>query len=293
MALSQPLTTYLELRESTSTGDEGAGLSHKAGGLVLLHVSELAAAGEPRGGVTFVHDAGDHGGRYVNAARVLAEAGLAVALPDLRGHGRSEGPRGHCASVGEVLRDLKSVQDHLAYRLPIAPKVLVGQGLGAIWSLAFALEHPGELAGLVLLAPLWEPRFELPKPSGLLKAFRKPAPTAEGRIARDPSSLSRVAAEVAAWKGDALAHDVITMRGAEQAAQCAQSSANRIGELRCPALILHGSADPVSAPRASAERAGGPVEVRMLDGALHDLLHDFDAQATACDVRDWIVAHTY
>jgi acylglycerol lipase len=291
MALSQPLTTYLELRESTSTGDEGAGLSHKAGGLVLLHVSELAATGEPRGGVTFVHDIGDHGGRYLPAARILAEAGLAVALPDLRGHGRSEGPRGHCASVGEVLRDLKSVQDHLAYRLPIAPKVLVGQGLGAIWSLAFALEHPGELAGLVLLAPLWEPRFELPKPGGLLKAFRKQAPTAEGRVGRDPGSLSRVAGEVAAWKGDALVHDVITLRAAEQAAQCAQASASRMGELRCPVLILHGSADPVSSAKASSQRAGGKVEVRVVEGALHDLLHEVDAEATARSVREWIAAH--
>jgi acylglycerol lipase len=291
MALSQPLTTYLELRESTSTGDEGAGLSHRAGGLVLLHVVELAAAGEPRGGVTIVHGEGDHGGRYVDAARVLAEAGLAVALPDLRGHGRSEGERGHCAGVSEVLRDLKAVQDHLAYRLPIAPKVLVGQGLGAIWAIAFALEHPGELAGLVLLAPLWEPRFELPKPSGLLRAFRKTAPTAAGRIGRDPSSLSRSPAAVAAWKSDPLVHDTITVRAAEQATECAQACARRMGELRCPVLIVHGSADPVSSARSSSARAGGSVEVRLVEGGLHDLLHESDAESTACAVRDWIGAH--
>jgi alpha-beta hydrolase superfamily lysophospholipase len=292
MALSQPLTTYLELRESTSTGDEGAGLSHKAGGLVLLHVVELAAAGEPRGGVTIVHGAGDHGGRYLAAARELAEAGLAVALPDLRGHGRSEGERGHCSGVSEVLRDLKAVQDHLAYRLPIAPKVLVGQGLGAIWSLAFALEHPGELAGVVLLAPLWEPRFELPKPSGLLRALRKPAPTTAGRLGLDPSALSRSPEAIAAWKSDALVHDVITLRAAEQAAQGASDVSSRIGELRCPVLILHGSADTVSPPRASSARAGGSVEVRILEGARHDLLHETDADVTARTVREWIVAHT-
>ena len=72
MTHPEPLTTYLELRESTAEGDEGAGLSHKAGGLVLLHVLEIAAHGEPRGGVTILHDAGDHGGRYVEAANALA-----------------------------------------------------------------------------------------------------------------------------------------------------------------------------------------------------------------------------
>src|SRR5688572_25682307 len=139
MSLPQPLATYLELRQSTPDGEEGAGLSHKGGGLVLLHVQELASHGEPRGGLTIVHDAGDHGGRYLDAARTFAAAGWAVALPDLRGHGKSEGERGHSAGIQEVLRDLDAVQDHLAYRLPIAPKALVGCGLGALYALRYAL----------------------------------------------------------------------------------------------------------------------------------------------------------
>src|SRR5687768_2513018 len=135
MSASEPYVTYLELRESTAAGDAGAGLSHSSSGLVLLHVLELAAYGEPRGAVTIVHDAGEHGGRYLALARALAGAGWAIALPDLRGHGRSEGERGHCAGINEVVRDLGDVQDHLAYRQPDAPKVLVGQGLGALWCL--------------------------------------------------------------------------------------------------------------------------------------------------------------
>ena len=289
MNVSEPLTTYLELRESTATGEEGSGLSHQSGGLVLLHVLELAALGEPRGAVTLVHDAGDHGGRYVAAARRLAAADLAVALPDLRGHGRSEGERGHSAGVREVLRDLKAVQEHLAYRLPVAPRVLVGQGLGAIWSLAFALEHPGELCGLVLLAPLWEPRFELPRPAGLLRAFKRVGPTTAGRIGREPAGLSRDPAAVAAWASDELVHDVITVRAAEQAAECARACGGRLGEVGCPVLILHGTDDPECPADQSARRAVAGVEVRQVEGARHDLLHESGAEATLDALRDWIV----
>jgi acylglycerol lipase len=290
MTLSEPLTTYLELRESTPEGEEGAGLSHSSAGLVLLHVLELAAPGEPRGGVTIVHDAGDHGGRYVEAARVLAEADLAVALPDLRGHGRSEGARGHSAGIKEVVRDLASVQEHLAYRLPVAPKVLVGQGLGALWSLAFALNRPGELAGLVLLAPLWEPRFELPRPTGLLKAFKKVGPQAEGCIGLDPSALSRDPAVAAAWASDPLVHDVITVRAAEQALECARTLGGRLAQVGCPVLVLHGTADPVSDAQASRAHAGEGVEVRLVEGARHDLLHETDGPVLCRAIRDWIVA---
>lgn len=56
----------------------------------------------------------------------------------------------------------------LAYRLPDAPKVLVGrgQGLGALQALTFALEKPGDLAALVLLAPRWRPGLRDPQTGG-------------------------------------------------------------------------------------------------------------------------------
>src|SRR6185295_3201964 len=113
MSSTDPFVTYLELRESTAEGEAGAGPSHKSEGLVLLHVLELAAYGEPRGAITFVHDAGDHGGRYLSLARARASDGWSVALPDLRGHGKSEGERGHTNGIAEVVRDIGDVQDHL------------------------------------------------------------------------------------------------------------------------------------------------------------------------------------
>ncbi len=80
--------TNLELRESTETGEQAAGLSHSSmKGMLLLAVLELAARGEPIGAATVVHDAGDTGARYKELAMRLAGAGWAVALPDLRGHG--------------------------------------------------------------------------------------------------------------------------------------------------------------------------------------------------------------
>jgi alpha-beta hydrolase superfamily lysophospholipase len=227
MSSGEPFVTYLELRESTPEGEPGAGLSHSSSGLVLLHVLELAAAGEPRGAVTAVHEAGEHGGRYLDLARTLASAGWAVALPDLRGHGRSEGARGHSNGIKEILRDLGDVQDHLAYRQPEAPKVLLGHGLGALWALAYACERPENVAALVLVAPRLQPKFELPaRPSGLFKSFKKIAPDAPGKlgfgVASDPA--------------DPLRHDVITLRAGEQAIEAAAKYGPRIAALSMPVL---------------------------------------------------------
>lgn len=285
---TEPLTTYLELRQSTADGDEGAGLSHKAGGLFLLHVLEIAAHGEPRGGVTLVHDAGDHGARYVDVANALARARWAVALPDMRGHGRSEGARGHSAGVREVVRDLDAVQQHLAYRLPIAPKVLIGVGLGALYALAYTLEKPGQTAALVLIGPRWNPRFEVRKPSGLLARLKKPDPTTPGSIGNDPELLFAGAAAKDAWRKDTLVHDVITLRAAEQASEIAERYGPRLGETRVPVLVLHGADDRVSDPAASRAKAGPKVEVRVLDQTGHGVLHENNSAAVTAQMREWL-----
>jgi alpha-beta hydrolase superfamily lysophospholipase len=288
MAITEPLATYLELRQSAEDGSEGAGLSHSSKGLFLLHVLELAAYGEPRGGVTLVHDAGDHGGRYLDTARVLAEARFAVALPDLRGHGKSEGARGHSAGIAEVLRDLDSVQDHLAYRLPVAPKVLIGVGLGALYALRYTLEKPGNVAALVLVSPRWRPAFRAPAaPGGLFKMFKKLAPDAPGAIGNDVTHLFRDEAARRAWSSDPLVHDVITQRAIEQVGAVAADVERRLAQVSVPTLVLHGEARELSDASIS-KSVGASVEVRELRGAAHELLHDSGGPQVAALVRDWL-----
>lgn len=271
--MSDTTVTYLELRESDERGDAAAGISHTAKGLVLLHVLELAAAGEPKGTVTIVHDAGEHGGRYIELARRFAAAGWAVALPDLRGHGKSEGPRGHTNGLREVLRDLGDVQDHLAYRLPEAPKVLVGFGLGANWCAAYAAEKPGELAGLALVAPLVEPRFEEPKkPGGLGGLFKKVGPLSEGRTGWTEEMLSGDARQRDAMRGDALRHGVATLRMCETA----KDSAPALRQARLtgvPLFVVGGEQDAI-APPASLQGLADKVE--LVPGA-HAAAHDAGA----------------
>jgi acylglycerol lipase len=290
MQSGEPFVTNLELRESAADGSVGAGLSHSSKGLVLLHVLELAAYGEPRGAITFVHDAGDHGGRYLSLARALAADGWSVALPDLRGHGKSEGERGHTNGIAEVVRDIGDVQDHLAYRQPEAPKVLIGQGLGALWCLAYACEKPEGVAAVVMSSPLLTPRFDLPKaPSGLAGLFKKVGPNSAGRTGWDASQLTSDANEQAALKSDALAHGIVTVRAGEQAAEAAARYVPRIAKLPMPTLVLCGAADPIV--NADAIRSLKGVNVETFDGLRHDLFHETRAAEVLVRLRAWLDVH--
>lgn len=271
MTPQEAFATYLELRESTPDGQAAAGLSHSAAGLVLLHVLEVAAHGEPRGSVTVVHDAGGHGGRYRQLAERLAAEGWAVALPDLRGHGKSEGERGHSAGLAEVLRDLEAVADHLAYRMPEAPKVLVGQGLGALYALAYALERPGSLSALVLAGPLFTPRFRLPEPrKGLGRFFARLGPTSPGTLGRSPEDLTDDPAAQEALRADELAHDAVSLRAGQEAERAAARFWPRLGELSLPVLVLQGEADRIGDPARARGLEGPGVRVVSFPGQRHD-----------------------
>lgn len=289
MSGQEPFVTYLELRESTSEGEAGAGLSHQSKGLVLLHVLELAASGEPRGAVTILHDAGDHGGRYTSIARRLASDGWSIALPDMRGHGRSEGEKGHTNGLNEIVRDLRDVQDHLAYRQPEAPKVIIGQGAGALAALAFASENPGAVSALVLVAPLLEPRFEPPSSGGgLMKLFKKPGPTSAGRTGWTPSQLTSDAAQQRALSGDALCHGFVTLRASEQWQAAAQRYVPSIATLGVRVLVLAGSEDPIVSVERVRALAAPSVEVRVLDGFRHDVFHETRANEAHELVARWL-----
>jgi alpha-beta hydrolase superfamily lysophospholipase len=279
----------LELRESELSGEPKAGLSHKPGGMFLLFVQELATDGEPRGALTVVHDAGDHGGRYAGLAEELAARGWAVSLPDMRGHGRSEGVRGHSAGIVEAVRDLGDVQDHLAYMAPSAPRVLLGQGLGAIQALARACERPGELLGLVLANPLLAPRFELPRPAqGLRKLFHKVGPESPGRTGFTPESQSSDPGLARAWSEDPLTHDVISLHAGEQALAAIERYGARIAAAGVPTLLLQGEADPFGDPARLRAAAGGEVELHFFPGLRHDLLHELRRAEVHAALFDWL-----
>lgn len=287
MTKREAVHTFLELRESDETGEVGAGLSHSSEGLVLFHVAEVAADGEPRGVVTIVHDAGEHGGRYHALAEVLADRGWAVALPDLRGHGKSEGERGHSAGLREVQRDLDEVQNHLAYRLPDAPKVLLGVGLGAAYAASYAAADPGRLAALVLAAPLVEPGFQDPPArKGLSKFFGKELPTDVGATGYGAEALSADPGVRAAWTGDDLVHTQMTRRAASEARRAIADHVADGPRIDLPTMVVQGTDDRIGSP--ARVRAWEGPRLHLVEGAGHALFHEPTASATCAAIADWL-----
>src|SRR5438128_9760211 len=58
--------------------------------------------------VLLAHGMGEHSARYFHVGKFFAERGYRLCAFDMRGHGRSSGPRGYVESYGLLLDDLQT-----------------------------------------------------------------------------------------------------------------------------------------------------------------------------------------
>ena len=79
----------------------------------------------PRAVVCLVHGIGEHSLRYLNVAEAFTKEGYVLFGADLRGHGRSGGPRGHFPSIEAVLLDIDLLLEHARKRYPDLPLISV------------------------------------------------------------------------------------------------------------------------------------------------------------------------
>jgi lysophospholipase len=92
------------------------------------------------GTVLLLHGYAEHGGNYSRLVKDLLEAKFAVAMLDLRGHGLSEGPRGHAETPYSYAEDAEAfLEDLFPHLLPHRPLYLWGHSLGALIGLQLLL----------------------------------------------------------------------------------------------------------------------------------------------------------
>jgi alpha-beta hydrolase superfamily lysophospholipase len=60
----------------------------------------------PKAAMQIVHGVGEHGGRYHNYVDCFVPRGYALYAADMRGHGRSGGPRGHTPNYDMLLDEI-------------------------------------------------------------------------------------------------------------------------------------------------------------------------------------------
>jgi alpha-beta hydrolase superfamily lysophospholipase len=252
---------------------------------------------EPKGVVCLVHGLGEHSGRYAHLAAFLNQAGYALLAFDLRGHGQSEGQRGHAPSYEALLDDISQLLAEAAERYPNHPRFLYGHSLGGnlvIGQLVgpYAPHRRPNLAGVIATGPLLRTAFEPPAWKLTLgKIMYNLWPTFSMANELDRQGLSRDPEVVRAYEVDPLVHDRVSARLAMDMLQAGVWALEHAGELSLPLLLMHGGADRLTSAQASGEfaaQAGNVCTLRIWDGFYHEIHNEPEQEQVFEYLLEWL-----
>jgi acylglycerol lipase len=285
-----------------------------------LHEQYWLPEAKSTAAVGIVHGFQEHGGRYAELAEVLTRNGYCAYALDLRGHGRSEGPRVMVSSFEEYLADLDIFLDRIHQRESDKPVFLFGHSMGAaIVALIAITRQPqigdctnfhghhacmvGEngtvpfdsrkIAGIILSAPPVQVGGQVFPVLRHLAGWVSRVWPSLRLVHMGSRFISRDPEVVADFRRDPLVyHGRFPVRtGAEilRAGKQIQDSANL---LRLPLLILHGTGDLVTSSEGSRllhMRAGScDKTLHLYEGLYHDLLHEPEKEHVKADIVAWI-----
>lgn len=268
-----------------------AGTYVGAGGVRLFR-RQWRPAATPRAVVANLHGLGDHSGLYPALVDYLVARGIAVHAPDLRGNGRSPGQRAYVERWEEFREDLGRFLAVVRSEEPGRPLFLLGNSLGGLIVLDYALHHPEGLRGVIAAsAPLG--RLGVPAPLLLLgRVLSRLWPRFSLRTGMDLTGLARDPAVARTLLADPLFHRYGTARlSTEVVAAIARVQAGAPG-FPLPVLLLHGSADRMVPPDGSRRfvAAVGHPDHRLIEypDGYHVLFADTGRERVLADLERWI-----
>jgi alpha-beta hydrolase superfamily lysophospholipase len=225
--------------------------------------------------VILVHGLGEHTGRYARVGQAFAASGYSLVGFDLRGHGRSGGPRGHAPKYESLLDDLADFLAQMKVRYPKKPMFLYGHSLGGNLVLNFVLRRKPKVQGVIATAPWLEVAYELPAARvALARAINRILPAFSQASGLETAALSHDVRVVDAYVRDPLVHDRISVRLFSGMYESGLWASEHAADFPLPLLLMQGTADRLVSPRAArsfAERGGKKVTWRAWEGWYHEI----------------------
>ena len=247
---------------------------------------------QTRAVVCLIHGMGDHSGRYGHVADRLTQAGYAIFSFDLRGHGKSEGLRGHTPSHEALMQDISSLLEAANKQFPQISSFLCGHSLGGNLVLNYALRRQPHLKGVIATAPWLRLAFEPPAfKIALGKITNYIWPSFSQKNGLDTKAISHDLKAVYSYENDPLVHDRISARMFISTYQAGQWALEHASEFSLPLLLMQGGADKIISVEASREFAGKIKEnctLKIWDGLYHEIHNEPEKEEVFKFLIDWL-----
>ncbi len=243
--------------------------------------------------VVFIHGAQNDHSVWGLQSRWFAHHGFGVLAVDLPGHGRSGGPP--LPSIEDLADWIELLLEKLGLGETAKTVALVGHSMGSLTALECAARHPARIGAIALIGTA----VPMPVSEGLLAAARSDETKAIDMInawSHSPRGTMGGYAVPGIWHYGAARRLALRQKPGVLHNDLAACNAYSHGQeaaaaLQCRTLIVSGSRDMMTSPKAAAKLAGSIADVRSvtLDGAGHALMAE-QPDAVLDALRGFIVA---
>jgi len=251
----------------------------------------------PKAMVHVIHGYAEHIDRYGNVVNELLPAGYAVFGTDHRGHGKSQGKRGHVKNFQEFIDDEKQFRrDVIRPRFSEIPYFVLGHSMGSLIAMNYVEQNAEDVKGLVLSGTGSQPGTDIPKILlTLTKILSKILPAVHVKSPLPPEFISRDMAVVKAYIDDPLVYNVITPRLAHEMNRYVVIGAQNAFKIKIPVLIQLGSRDTAfSGQKELYEMIGAKDKTfKQYEGLKHEVYNELvaDRIKVLADLRSWLDQH--
>jgi len=178
---------------------------------------------------------------------------------------------------------------------PNTKTFMVGHSMGSTIAIDYALQHPGELQGLIISGTTLKLGSSISKASILTAKILSVILPKMGVSALDPGGISRDPAVVAAYVNDSLNYTgKLSARFGVELLKTMQMLRSRLSEISLPLLIMQGSQDRISDPSSSKLLFDGVSSkdktMKIYEGFYHEIFNDPERQQVFSDIEAWLKA---
>lgn len=254
-------------------------------------------ASDARADVVLVHGLGEHSGRYMPLINFLVHRNYSVTAYDHRGHGKSEGLRGHVERFTDYEDDLDRVVTSVNGLASNRGIFIIGHSMGGLVTMRYAAKSGSRLRGVVVSAPAIKVATKVPAVKLMvarISAMVAPRVRLDNGI--DPAVLSRDPEVGKAYAADPLVHRLVSARWFAEITG-AMREVREIGSLlTLPLLVLQGTEDKLiseqGAKRLFEDIESKDKELKIYSGYYHELFNEPEKFEIYGFVADWLDARS-
>ncbi len=248
---------------------------------------------EPTAILCLIHGFGEHQERYHHVGEALTQNGIALFTFDLRGHGKSEGKRGHSKKHSYLIDDVEEIVVEARKAYNDTPIYLMGHSFGGHLVANFLLDKKSnEIKGAILSSPWFKLAFEPAQAKvRLANLMAKIYPAYSDTSEMDISKLSRDETIIKSYENDPLVLNTITAGLFSSILKANEWILANAHNLKTPTLLYHGTADQIISINGSeqfAADAGEHLIFEKLKGVYHEPHNDLGKEKVLKRMIDWI-----